>query len=78
MSMNFLDDTDDWPEYQAVRDEIQRLDKEVLRIKEELEAAESALNADSANEALKIKVEWLKKKLKEIEQRLDDSLSMYR
>ncbi len=78
MSMNFLDDTDDWPEYQAVRDEIQRLDKEVLGIKEELEAAESALNADFANEALKIKVEWLKKKLKEIEQRLDDSLSMYR
>jgi hypothetical protein len=78
MSMYFLDDTDDWPEYQTIREEIHGLDKEHLEFGKELKEAESALKSDLSNEELKTKVDWLKKKLEEIEKKLDDSLSMYR
>jgi hypothetical protein len=76
--MYFFDDTDDWPEYRTIMDEIHRLDKEHLEFGKELEEAESAFKSDSANEDLKAKVDGLKKKLKEIENKLNGSLSMYR
>jgi uncharacterized coiled-coil DUF342 family protein len=78
MSMYFLDDTDDWPEYETIRDEIHGLDKQYLELREELKGAESALKSDSSNAALKTRVDWLKKKLEAIEKKLDESLSMYR
>jgi hypothetical protein len=78
MSMYFFDDTDDWPEYQTIRDEIRGLDKEHLELGKELEAAELALKSDPSNEELKTKVDWFRKKLVEIERKLDGSLTMYR
>jgi hypothetical protein len=78
MSMNFLDETDDWLEYQTVRDEINRLDREHLELLKELEEAVSDCRSDSADEGLRIKVDRLRMKLKEIEDKLDASLSMYR
>ena len=78
MSMEFMDDTDDWPEYQTIRDEIHRLDKEYLDFSKELEEAESSFRSDSANENLKARVDGLKKKIKEVEMKLNASLSMYR
>ena len=32
MSMYFFDETDDWPEYQTIREEIHRLEKEHLEV----------------------------------------------
>lgn len=78
MSMYFLDETDDWPEYQTVRDEIQRLDKEYLELTKELQKAEAALGSNATDGDLKAKIAELKKKLKDIENKLDGSLSMYR
>lgn len=78
MSMNFLDETDDWPEYQAIRDEINRLDGEHIELIKELKEAETACKSDSADEGLKAKLDRLRMKLKEIEKKLDASLSMYR
>jgi uncharacterized coiled-coil DUF342 family protein len=78
MSMYFFDDTDDWPEYQTIRDEIQGLDNQHIELREELTAAESALESDPSNEELKARVDWLKKKLEAVEKKLDESLSMYR
>ena len=78
MSMYFVDDTDDWPEYQTIRDEIHRLDKEHLELRKELEEAESAVKSDPANQDLEARVDGLNKQLKEIEKKLDESLSMYR
>jgi hypothetical protein len=78
MSMYFVDDTDDWPEYQTIRDEIHRLDKEHLELRKELAEAEPAFKSDPANEVLRAKVDGLSKKLEEIEKKLDQSLSMYR
>ncbi len=78
MSMYFLDDTDDWPEYKIIKNEIHRIEREHLEFSKELQEAESALRFDIVNEELKAKVDRLKKKLKGIEKRLNESLNMYR
>jgi hypothetical protein len=78
MSMYFYDDTDDWPEYKIIKDDIHRLEVAHLEFLKELQEAESACISDPQNENLKTKVDLLKKKLKEIEKRLNESVSMYR
>ena len=78
MSMYFYDDTDDWPEYKIIKDDIHRLELALRELLKELQEAESAFLSDPANEDLKTKVVGHKKKLKKIEKRLNDSLSMYR
>ena len=78
MSMYFYDDTDDWPEYKIIKDAIQRLEMAHLQISKELQEAESAFISNPANEDVKANIDGLKKKLKEIEKRLNDSHSMYR
>jgi hypothetical protein len=37
MSMYFYDDTDDWPEYKIIKDEIQRLEMAHLEVSKELQ-----------------------------------------
>ena len=76
--MYFYDDTDDWPEYKIIRDEIHRLEAAHLEISKELQEAESAPLSNPANVDAKAKIDRLKKKLEEIEKKLDESLSMYR
>ncbi len=78
MSMYFYEETDDWPEYQIVRDEIQHLEKIRIKTRDELHEAESALRSDPENEKLKARVYGLKKTLRSIEKTLNESLSMYR
>ena len=78
MSMYFYDDTDDWPEYKIIRDEIHRLEMAHLDVSKELHEAESAFISNPANENAKVTIDGLKKKLKEIEKKLNESLSMYR
>ena len=74
MSMYFYDDTDDWPEYKNIH----RLETAHVEFRKKLQEAKSAFASDPANEDLKAEVDGLKKKLKEIEKKLDESLSMYR
>ena len=78
MSMYFYDDTYDWPEYKIIKDEIYRLEVAPLEFRKELQEAEAAFRSDRANKKVKIKVDELKKQLKETEKRLNESLSMYR
>ncbi len=78
MSMYFLDETDDWPEYQTIRDEIHRLEKERCEVLEELREIGRALTSGPAEKDLIARSDGLKEKLKEIEEKLDSSLSMYR
>ena len=78
MSMYFYDDTDDWPEYKIIRDEIHRLEMAHLEVSKELQEAESAFISNPANENAKATIDGLKKKLQEIENILNESLSMYR
>jgi Mg2+ and Co2+ transporter CorA len=76
--MNFYDDTDDWPEYKIIKDDIHHLEVAHLKYHKELQEVESASMSDPANDDLKARVVELKKKLKEIEKTLNESLSMYR
>jgi uncharacterized protein YceH (UPF0502 family) len=76
--MYFLDETDDWPEYQTVRDEIHRLEMKRVAVLEALSVAQSAFASGIVNEDLQAKVEALKVELGETERKLDESLSMYR
>jgi len=76
--MYFYDDTDDWPEYKIIRDEIHRLEMAHLEVSKELQEAESAFISNPANENAKATIDGLEKKLKEIEKILNESLSMYR
>jgi len=78
MSMYFYDDTDDWPEYRIIKDDIRRLETAHVEFHKKLQEAKSAFVSDPANQDLKAQVDGLEKKLKEIEKRLDESLSMYR
>ena len=78
MSMYFYDDTDDWPEYKIIKDDIHRLEVALRELRNELLETESATLSDPGNECLKTRVVGLKKKLKKIEKRLNESLSMYR
>jgi len=76
--MNFLDETDDWPEYEIVKDYIRRLDIAHLQLRKELKETEAALRSDPANEELQNRIDGFKKKLQEMEKKLDGTLSMYR
>ena len=78
MSMYFYDETDDWPEYEIIKDDIHRLEMAHSEFRKKLKEARTALVSDFKNEDLKARVDGLEKKLKEIEKRLDESLSMYR
>jgi len=76
--MYFYDETDDWPEYQIIKDDIRRLDKEYLEIRKELQEVESAFGSHPEDKDLKAKVVGLKKTLKEIEDKLEKSSNLYR
>jgi uncharacterized coiled-coil DUF342 family protein len=78
MSMYFYDETDDWPEYQIIKDDIHRLEKEYVEIRKKIQEAESAFGSHPEDKDLKAKVDSFKKKFKEIENRLEKSSSLYR
>jgi hypothetical protein len=77
MSMYFYDETDDWPEYQIIKDDIYRMEKEHVEIRKELQEAESAFASHPDDKDLKTKLDGLKHKLKEIENRLENSSTLY-
>ena len=78
MSMYFYDETDDWPEYAIIKQDVHRLEIEYLEKRKLLQAAESALRSDPTNDNLKTRVDELKINIKEIEKRLTGSMSLYR
>ena len=78
MSMYFYDETDDWPEYKVVRDQIQQLEQEHLSCRKSLAAAERVLESDTGDADAGARVATLKKRLETIEKKLDASLGMYR
>jgi len=76
--MYFYDETDDWPEYQIIRDDLHRLEKDHVEVLKELQEAESCHASHPEDLGLKAKLEDLKNKLNEIENRLEKSSSLYR
>lgn len=78
MSMYFYDETDDWPEYDIIKQDIHRLENEYLESRKLLQEAESAIRTDPADKNLKAKVDELKSQVKEMERRLTGSMNLYR
>ena len=78
MSMYFYDETDDWPEYDTIKQDIHRLENEYLESRKLLQEAESAYRSDPADKNLKAKVDDMKNKVKKIERRLTGSMDLYR
>jgi hypothetical protein len=78
MSMYFYNETDDWPEYDIIKQDIHRLENEYLESRKLLHDAESAYRSDPADKNLKAKVDDLKNKIKKIERRLTGSIGLYR
>jgi hypothetical protein len=67
MSMWLYDDAQEMEEFQLLRGEIRRLEKEYLDLRIQLRDTETALRSDSDNEYLEAKVKYLSKRLIDIE-----------
>ena len=67
MSMWFFDDARELQEYQAVREESRRLEREYLELRVVLQEAEVALREKPADEYLQAKVTYCKKRLQDLE-----------
>ena len=67
MSMWIYDDAKVTEEFQILRGEIKRLEKEYLDLRTQLRDTEADLRSDSDSEYLKAKVKYLNKRLKDIE-----------
>ncbi|MFP3866929.1 MAG: hypothetical protein ACLFUU_02040 [Desulfobacteraceae bacterium] len=55
-------------DYQDFRKQARRLENEYLELRQELCGAEAARHQDAADENLRVKVEYLQKRLKDLEQ----------
>ncbi|MCU0587359.1 MAG: hypothetical protein MUF52_04310 [Syntrophobacteraceae bacterium] len=78
MSMNFLDEMDEWPEYHTVREVVIQLEKEHLQLCQDLEAIESGPVSEATARELKTRVESIQKRLREVRGKLTEALDLYR
>jgi hypothetical protein len=69
MGMWLYDDVQEMQDFQALRLEIKRLEKEYLELRTLLRDAEAGLRSDSDNEYLRAKVKYLNKRIKDIEKK---------
>jgi len=67
MSMWLYDDAHEMEEFQILRGEVKRLEKEYLDLRIQLRDTEVDLRSDPDNEYLVAKVKYLNKRLKDIE-----------
>ncbi len=67
MSMWLYDDAQDMKEFQILRGEVKRLEKEYLDIRIQLRDTEADLRSDPDSEYLQAKVKYLSKRLKDLE-----------
>lgn len=66
MVMWFYDEAGEMKDFQDLRKDIRRLEKEYLEIRILLRDSEEALRADPDSEYLQAKVKYLKKRLKDL------------
>lgn len=67
MVMWFYDEAGEMKDFQDLRKDIRRLEKEYLEIRTLLRDSEEALRADPDSEYFQAKVKYLKKRLKDLE-----------
>jgi len=69
MSMWLYDDLNEMQDFQILRDEVKRLEKEYLDIRIQLRDTETDLRSDPDNEYLQAKVKYLSKRQKDLEKK---------
>ena len=69
MGMWLYDDMPEMKDFQILRQEIKRLEKEYLDLRTLLRDAEANLRSDSDNEYLRAKVKYLNKRIKDLEKK---------
>ena len=69
MGMWLYEDMPEMKDFQILRQEIKRLEKEYLDLRTLLRDAEANLRSDSDNEYLRAKVKYLNKRIKDIEEK---------
>ena len=69
MSMWLYDDVQEMQEFQILRQEIMRLEKEYLDLRAQLKDTEADLRSDLENEYLRAKVKHLNKRIQDIEKK---------
>lgn len=69
MSMWLYDDAHDMKEFQILRGEIKRLEKEYLDLRIQLRDTEADLRSDPDSQYLQAKVNYLSKRLKDLEKK---------
>lgn len=69
MSMWLYDDCKEMQEFQTLRKEVKRLEREYLDLRIQLRDTEVDLRSDPDNEYLKAKVTYLNKRLRDIEKK---------
>lgn len=69
MSMWFYDDALDNKEFQSLRNEVKRIEREYLELRVLHRDAETALRSDPDSEYLNAKVTYLNKRLKDLEKK---------
>lgn len=67
MSMWFYDDALDNKEFQSLRNEVKRIEREYLELRVLHRDAETALRSDPDSEYLNAKVTYLNKRIKDLE-----------
>jgi polyhydroxyalkanoate synthesis regulator phasin len=67
MGMWLYDDMPEMKEFQSLRREIKRFEKEYLDLRTLLRDAEAGLRCDSHNEYLRAKVKYLNKRIRDLE-----------
>ena len=69
MSMYFYDEADRMEEYQLLQKQIRALEREYLELRVVLRDAQEKLRADPDSQEFQIKVQYLEKRLKDLEQK---------
>ena len=69
MGMWLYDDAQEMEEFQVLRREVKRLEKEYLELRALLRDTEEDLRSDLDNEYLQTKVKYLRKRLKDLERK---------
>lgn len=69
MSMWLYDDCNEMQEFQTLRKEVKRFEREYLDLRIQLRDTEVDLRSDPDNEYLKAKVTYLNKRLRDIEKK---------
>ena len=77
MSMWLYDDLKEMQDFQILRDEVKRLEKEYLDIRIQLRDTEADLRSDPDSEYLQAKVKYLSKRLKDLEKKGPQFAAVY-